>query len=520
MLINHIKLLKAGVALLVAMGSLVCCERQELDEPVRAKNAVSFSSGVYNAFKTRASGDSWSVGDEIGIFMVNKGQTTIAGEAANKKYVTEKGNGDFLATSDDEIFYPDDGTKVDFIAYYPYQSAINTLGTYSVNVSDQSDPEAIDLLYAKANNNGEGYDESRTTPVDLVFRHQLARLRLVVINTASELGISIGEFNNMTAEITGLKTTATFNLADGALGNKGGVAPVTLRKIPGGGAAFDALVIPDAIAEDAAKVTFTVGEETFEWTLPATTFESGKANSYQILLKEPPPIRGAHVVSRERVGYLEYTYEDDQPYRYVPTKDIATQPGDYVFVFAHTNSRRADPLNFPIAPEGYSSVRTMGDGSGTSGGARAGRLAYRIATGETTELGQWENTNGLVVLVVRGVTGVGNTIAHNGSGVAGNSITFNAAGLDHGGASLYTLVFVTGRESRYVTGYNTTEGFNSEDYTAFSFTGDNPTFWAAISKYANTSMPPLQVIFSANSPRLLHVAVALESDDPVAPPAP
>lgn len=503
MLINPIKLIKAGVAVLVAMGTLVCCERQDLDEPVRAQNAVSFSAGVYNALKTRDSGDSWSINDEIGVFMVNKGQTTIAGDAANKKYVTEKGNGDFSAAGDDEIFYPEDGARVDFIAYYPYQSAINTLGTYSVNVADQSDPEAIDLLYAKATNNDEGYDESKTTPVDLTFRHQLGKLQLVVTNTASELGVSIQEFNNMTAEVTGLKTTATFNLADATLDNKGGVAPISLRKVPGGGAAFDALVIPDAIAEDAAKVTFTVGEETFEWTLPATTFESGKANSYQILLKEPPPPRGIYsVFSAKRRDAGDKTIE---------TESIPTQPGDYVFVFAHNGNGNpaGHATAYPAGPAEYNLVTQTGDGNN-----RKANAYYTVATGESTELGQWTNTDALAITVLRGVSDESAIIgfsSQNGSGVGGPDFNFpNIDASNFTGKKAYILALASSRTGQSVASYS--DALNPIALTGVS---GGAGLWAGITQYAHTTMPALSGRFSGSYGNYTFITIALESDDPV-----
>ncbi|MCS2714218.1 fimbrillin family protein [Bacteroides thetaiotaomicron] len=54
--------------------------------------AVSFAGGIT---LTRATTDAWEANDGIGIYMLEHGTKTVADGAANRKYVTTAGNGEF-----------------------------------------------------------------------------------------------------------------------------------------------------------------------------------------------------------------------------------------------------------------------------------------------------------------------------------------------------------------------------------------------------------------------------------------
>ncbi len=136
--------------------------------------AVHFTAGIaqvatpQGAPVTKAAGTTWGSGDAIGIFMVGNGGTTNVIET-NKEYTTT-GSSTFTATTGNEIFYPMDGSKVDFIAYYPYESSVTAIdNTIDVNVSGTqttASQAGIDLLWAKADNSTAGYDKetNKTTP--------------------------------------------------------------------------------------------------------------------------------------------------------------------------------------------------------------------------------------------------------------------------------------------------------------------------------------------------------------------
>jgi hypothetical protein len=252
------------------------------DEPV----AVQFSSNIgshASLIKPLAAGSAWANNDAIGVFMVDNSSSNVRDGATNKRYVTASGDGNFAPDgATNTVYYPVNGDKVDFIAYYPYVSSISTLGTYNVNVSDQSAPAAIDLLYAKATGSGNaGYDKSNTSPVALSFNHKLSKLTLNVSTASAQ--ITASDLVSMTVSIAGMNTQASFNLAAGTLGTASSVATITPLTVTAG-AKYEAILLPATFS--GVSVTFSItsgsGAGTYVWNVPNDTFEGGKEYIYSI----------------------------------------------------------------------------------------------------------------------------------------------------------------------------------------------------------------------------------------------
>jgi hypothetical protein len=244
------------------------------DEPV----AVQFSSNIgsqASLIKPLAAGSAWASNDAIGVFMVNNSTTTVRDGATNKKYVTASGDGNFAPDgTGNTIYYPANGDKVDFIAYYPYVSSITSLGAYSVNVSTQTTPAAIDLLYAKATNSNSGYDKSNSSPIALSFSHQLSKLTL---NISASTQFSTSDLTTMTVSIAGLNTQASFNLGAGALGSASNKAAITPRTVTAG-SKYEAILLPGAFTGVSVTFVISAGSNpgTYVWNVPDGAFVAGK----------------------------------------------------------------------------------------------------------------------------------------------------------------------------------------------------------------------------------------------------
>ena len=241
------------------------------------------NQAVANAPETRAAGAAWNNGDAIGIFMVKNGTTTISEQAVNKPYTTQ-GAATFTAAAGNEIYYPMNGSAVDFIAYYPYESgnvlttAINVeIGTTQTTASQAG----FDLLWARADNSGNGYNKisHAATPVAFVFNHKLAK---IVMNCSADASVGTA-LTGMTVTIKGMNTKNTFNLATGVLGTPGTPAAITPHTVADG-AIYDAIIMPGGYATGALTVEFTVGGETFTWNVGAETFVAGNEYTYAITL--------------------------------------------------------------------------------------------------------------------------------------------------------------------------------------------------------------------------------------------
>lgn len=237
--------------------------------------AVKFAASINAQIKTKALNDKWEATDAIGVYMkTGTGLNNVL--SANKKYSTN-GDGEFApAAADQAIFYPQDGSTVDFIAYYPYRTGLSG-SNYTVDVTSQSSQSAIDLLYT---NNATGLSKT-STAANLIFSHQLAKVEFTVKN-----GVGVADLNGLSTMLGGLNTKADFNLATAVLSNASQAVDIVAKtSTQNAKVVSEAIILPTADASG-KTVTFVLPAGQFKLTLPANTkFDAGKKYTYEIELK-------------------------------------------------------------------------------------------------------------------------------------------------------------------------------------------------------------------------------------------
>lgn len=228
-------------------------------------DGVVFTSHI-EGMVSRASGSAWSEGDKVGIYM-NAGGTDFE----NYEYTASADGA--LTAAGKTLKYPEEGTA-DFFAYYPYQTSISNK-TYAVNVSDQSDPTKIDLLYATKTgiSNGEA--------VNFAFSHQLSQ---IVINVSHDE--TIANLNGLKIQVKGMNTQASFALADGTLTSTDSKADFDMN-VNAEGTTAEAIVIPTADLTG-AELVFTLADgKSFGWDLTqsdVSSFDKGTKYTYEASL--------------------------------------------------------------------------------------------------------------------------------------------------------------------------------------------------------------------------------------------
>lgn len=253
--------------LLLVLGACDKTTQQVVDN--EKQTVVQFTSVVEGNDITRAVGSSWSANDQIGVFMKQSGEVlggaTIVGGGDNISYITKSGDGNFQSNGT-SLEYPSDGSAVDFIAYYPFQSTLDNY-IYKVDVTDQSKPEKIDLLYA---DNLKNRTQTSVTG-NLQFYHQLSQL---ILNLSSSDNTDL---SNLTVSISGVKTKANFNLVDGSLTvDEKSEAVVNMRRV---GNAAEAILLPTN-AVGGIKLTLTLNGKAKEITLPSSVSSLEKTAKY------------------------------------------------------------------------------------------------------------------------------------------------------------------------------------------------------------------------------------------------
>ncbi len=198
--------MKIGLKLLVGMMLsplfLQSCQQEEqLLTGDESRREIVFTSIIDDSHLSRVVDASWEQGDEIGVFMKNAETEEVL--RANVPYVTKSGNGNFVGKNGPMEFPEGEGVKVDFIAYYPYTTCAENFKQYDIDLTNQQDQRALDLMKAV---NLENRDA--TSPQgNLQFRHLLSKL---VLNLTPSQGASL---KGIKATVSALKVKGNADLS-------------------------------------------------------------------------------------------------------------------------------------------------------------------------------------------------------------------------------------------------------------------------------------------------------------------
>lgn len=300
---------------LMAMGMAACSSDEQLYSD-RSDAEITFT-----AVGTRAEGTTWAAGDKIGVYMTGTGQWTSGAVKENAQYQTADGTGFFTPTTTaDALKYPSDATATyDFTAYYPYSTATDG-GVYKVDVTDQSNPEAIDLMYADNLKN----QNSTQKNLPLQFTHKLAQ---VVLNITSTDGKDI---STLKADILNQPATADFNLKDGSFGNLSTTAQnIGMHTASAGNTlTAKAFLLPQAAVDGGLKVRLATadGSKTKDVALqdgsksPITKLESGKTYTVNVNVTnvgtDEPSVKYEHYTETPLITYSQLNSTDLQYVRH------------------------------------------------------------------------------------------------------------------------------------------------------------------------------------------------------------
>lgn len=304
---------------------LTGCKSNDDNSEWMGSDGIVFTSQI-EGVTSRVSDASWDENDEVGIFM-----TTAEEEYSNYKYLA-KTDGSLVA--DGQVLkYPASGES-SFIAYYPYTASLSGK-IYAVNVSDQSDPKKIDLLYS---NNATGIQPN--DQVVLRFQHKLSQ---IVLNIQKEGDLDI---NGMAIKVSGMNTTANFDLNDGTLTATDSKADFNMNvQTEGNTGTAEAIVIPAADLTG-ATLTFTLADgKNFAWTVDSPEAdESFKAGTKYIYTATISNTNGQPAVEMGKATIEDWTEqaggninvdmgdgEDPQPGEEFVALDesFATGPGSF-----------------------------------------------------------------------------------------------------------------------------------------------------------------------------------------------
>lgn len=263
------------------------------DPSIEVAPKVHISGAIEQQDNTRVDDNGFCVGDAIGLYLVNyDGETpgTLAVEdnqADNTKFTY---NEDGTWTSEYDIYYKDNDTKVDFYGYYPYADP-TSIEDYAFEVAkDQTTPaehgqmaayEASDFLWAKA---------EAITPtaskIALKFRHKMSSARVRFVQ--GEGWESEAEFAAVKKEVLVTSTIrkASINLATGE------VTPVGEKPLDGiipanDNGDFRAIVVPQTVAAGEQVLVITIDGRPRQYVRTEDTeYIAGKITTFDLSVKK------------------------------------------------------------------------------------------------------------------------------------------------------------------------------------------------------------------------------------------
>lgn len=337
--------------------ALMSCKNNDDNSEWYGSEGIVFTSAI----QSRVSGNTWNANDEVGIYMMNSGSGIEAATAQNKKYIAQT-NGTLTAASGNGIYLPESGS-VDFIAYYPYTTSVSG-NKIAVNVSDQSNPAAIDLIYS---NGTKGIEATSATTVSLAFTHQLTKITLNVTKDAT-----VETLSGLTVNMKGISTEGEFNLADGTLAATAGTNNKDVAMymdVQGTTATATAIIIPTASASEqtAINLTFNLSGQSFTYTIDNTSiFEKGTNVTFNANLSIN---NGKPVVTVGNATITAWTEKAGGDIDVNFDGETQPQPGEEAVVLNETfaTGQGAFTIEDKILPEGGSYVWKHDAGTTTGG---------------------------------------------------------------------------------------------------------------------------------------------------------
>lgn len=201
---------------------------------------------INTSVATRATDEAFEVGDQIGLFVVNReadgtanSLKTLGNHIDNMQFTYD---GIWKAAS--SIYWKDETTHADFYLYYPYQKYINNVTAVPVQVkadqSDLADYKSSDMLIGKTLN-AAPTDQA----VEIEAKHMMSQAIITLKAGKGFTDTSLAS-SLVNVRINGLKSTALVNLSTGevtATGNDTDIIPLKEDCI------YKAIIVPQDVKE-------------------------------------------------------------------------------------------------------------------------------------------------------------------------------------------------------------------------------------------------------------------------------
>lgn len=284
--------------LLAATAVIVSCDRSDEEVPKKSQailsaNAISIDSEYANV---------WDESDEIGVFVMESGTGNILEGHANLRHIADlSADAVSLQPAADTIFFPSDGSSVDFIAYHPFRE-MDSGYLYGVDLSDQSAPSPRMLVRAEA----KGHN-SVMNSVRFSLRPEYAKLKvnlkIDIPESKADEGISIS--------LHDMVFKGTFDIIAGNFLPYDSAGDALMSRRTGSVNAFEAYLLPHKVTDKATLTVNNTAEEgrTLRLDEYITSFEKG--NQYDLNITVSPEGLKAMLVGVKAYYISDWKYDSE-----------------------------------------------------------------------------------------------------------------------------------------------------------------------------------------------------------------
>ena len=305
--------MKKNTCFVMLAALMMAGSSNEVEEQVMDSRRVPLQiNGDINMLMTRAADDHWDDNDAIGVYMVNA-ENSIVRNVSNYRYTVVTGgqNGTFIpADENNTAYFPEDGTAVNVVAYYPQGNVVEN--KLSLDLANQDVQPKIDLMAAKAT------DASKNNPtINLEFKHRLTKLFFKIEGNVDTEGIK-ATIGNQYTKIQYDILNDNLLIADES--KQENIVMKYWNLDEGNNRFVEAIVLPnmDGNSVQERTLTFTLNGKDYTATIDAQTeFKAGKKYIYTVTFttEGSVKIKGA--------GIENWGIEDDGP-------EIEVKPDIYI----------------------------------------------------------------------------------------------------------------------------------------------------------------------------------------------
>ena len=251
----------SAVILLSACAFSACSDDDKGSEMASVPAVIQ---GKIYTYDINAEAEKWKNNQMIGVTMLKSNSTELVEPYHNILYKTTVYPIGYFSpvTTDDVLNYPQDGSKVDIVAYYPYKDNLKS-DLYPINVADQTQTKNFDILYAN-NSKGLSKDNKKTT---IELRPVMSGM---VIKLLPGDGVTKEYLANPSVVVNGMYTKGDFNILNGSFeeSSMADINGITLPVVEGDGVTVSGILFPRTSTQGCrVQMTFPKMGRTYTWDL-------------------------------------------------------------------------------------------------------------------------------------------------------------------------------------------------------------------------------------------------------------